>query len=133
MPVIRAIEQALTSGNRPAWCDATSVGIFSVSTEGGWFDCHFHDCDEYWLIFAGKARVRTEGVEFYVQKGDIVCTHAGDEHDVLEVYEELEAFYFEAATQPDGRIGHLHRDAEQAAGHPVPHLPLPVDFPASAE
>ncbi len=64
-----------------------------------------------------------------MKPGDIVCTKAGDEHDILEVYESLEAFYFEDATPEDGRVGHLHRDAEKAKGHPVPNLPIPEDFP----
>ncbi len=96
---------------------------------GGRFDRHFHDCDEYWLVFKGKANVYSEGREFYVRKGDIVCTHAGDEHDVLAVYEEFEAFYLEAATPEGGRTGHLHREPELASGHDVPFLPLPEDFP----
>jgi hypothetical protein len=64
-----------------------------------------------------------------VKPGDIVCTRAGDEHDVLEVYEDLEAFYFEGATPEGGRTGHLHRDGEKAKGHPVPVCPLPEGFP----
>ena len=117
--------------NRPEWSDVTTAGIFCVSTTGGHFDLHFHDCDEYWLVFAGRAKVRSEGMEFFVQRGDILCTRAGDEHDVVEVYETLEAYYFEGATPPGGRIGHLHREAALAAGHDVPHLPLPSDFPAN--
>ena len=52
-----------------------------------------------------------------------------DEHDVLEVYEDMEAFWFEDPCPPDGRVGHLHRDPQLAQGHPVPCLPLPPDFP----
>jgi mannose-6-phosphate isomerase-like protein (cupin superfamily) len=117
------------AGHRPEWSEVTSAGIFRVPREGGRFDCHYHDCNEYWLIFQGKARIRSEGTEYYVRRGDIVCTRAGDEHDVLEVYEDLEAFWFEDATPPGGRIGHLHRDAEKAKGHEVPARPLPADFP----
>ncbi len=73
--------------------------------------------------------MRTEGQEFYVKAGDIVCTNTGDEHDVLEVYEDLEAFWFEEPLPPGGRMGHLHRDEEKAKCHPVPGLPLPADFP----
>ena len=42
-------------GNRPDWCDVTSAGIFRVQVGGRRFDCHYHDCNEYWLIFKGKA------------------------------------------------------------------------------
>ncbi len=129
MPVVRTSANALQEGNRPEWCQVTSAGIFRVPRVGGRFDCHYHDCDEYWLIFRGKAKVLTEGETFYVGPGDIVCTHAGDEHDMLEVYEDIEGFWFEDATLPGGRVGHLHRSAEKAKGHDVPALPVPEDFP----
>lgn len=129
MPVVRTSEKAMGEGNRPEWSSVTSAGIFWVPREGGRFDCHYHDCDEYWLVFQGKARVMTEGVEQYVKPGDIVCTKAGDEHDVVEVYEDLVAFWFEDATPPGGRVGHLHYDEEKSRGHEVPALPVPDGFP----
>jgi len=130
MPVIRTRIMPLGEGNRPTWSSVTSAGLFTIPVEGGKFDCHFHDCDEYWLIYAGKAKVMSEGQEFYVQSGDIVCTRAGDEHDFLEVYETIEAFYFEDAVPIGSRIGHLHKDEAKAKGHPVHHKLLPQDFPA---
>jgi mannose-6-phosphate isomerase-like protein (cupin superfamily) len=126
MPVVRG---AMNADNRPQWSGVTSAGIFSVSTSDGRFDNHYHDCHEYWLVFKGKAKVMSEGVESYVQRGDIVCTKAGDDHDVVEIYEDMEAFWFEDATGEGGRIGHLHRTESDAAGHPVPHKPIPEDFP----
>jgi mannose-6-phosphate isomerase-like protein (cupin superfamily) len=131
MPVISTATTAMGPGNRPDWCGVTSSGVFRV-LPGGRFDCHYHDCHEYWLIYSGKAKVMSEGREAYVQAGDIVCTRAGDEHDVLEVYEPLEAFWFEDSTPLGGRVGHLHRDADKARGHEVPHRAVPVDFPGPA-
>ncbi|MEM7336387.1 MAG: cupin domain-containing protein [Chloroflexota bacterium] len=129
MPVIRTSEKFMGKGNRPEWSGVTSAGIFKIPTVGGRMDCHYHDCNEYWLIFKGKAKVVSEGKEYYVKPGDILCTKAGDEHDIIEVYEDLEAFWFEDETPKGGRIGHLHRTAEKAKGHPVPALPIPDDFP----
>lgn len=126
MPVV----QTINDETRPDGVSATAGGTFRVNTENGRFDCHYHDYAEYWLIYQGKARVMSEGRTYYVQKGDIVCTARGVEHDVVEVYEDLEAFYLEEQGPPDGRKGHLHRDAEKAKGHSVPALPLPADFPA---
>jgi len=113
MPVYKQLGE----GNRPDWCAVTSAGIFRAPSEGGRFDKHYHDCNEYWLICKGKATVRSEGIEYLVGPGDIVCTRAGDEHDLLEVYEDLVAFWFEDATPPGGRTGHLHRTEADAAGH----------------
>ena len=129
MPVIQTSEGAMKAGNRPDWSAVTSAGVFRVSTQDGRFDCHYHDCHEYWLIYKGKAKVLSENKEFYVKPGDIVCTMAGNEHDMIEVYEDIEAFYFEDATPEGGRTGHLHRDEEKAKGHDVATLPLPDDFP----
>jgi len=129
MPVIRTNEKPMEAGNRPDWCRVTSAGIFHVPFTNGRFDCHYHDCNEYWLVFEGKAKVMTEGRAFYVKSGDIVCTQAGEEHDVVAVYEDLSAFWFEDATPANGRVGHLHRETDKATGHPVPGLPVPEDFP----
>ena len=129
MPVIRTSEKRMGQDNRPEWCGITSAGVFGIPITNGRADCHYHDCDEYWLIFRGKAKIITEGQTSYVKAGDIVCTKAGDEHDIIEVYEDLEGFYFEDATPAGGRVGHLHRDANKAKGHPVLSLPIPKDFP----
>jgi mannose-6-phosphate isomerase-like protein (cupin superfamily) len=115
MPVFKRISEQ----NRPDWCQVTSAGTFRVPREGGTFDNHYHDCDEYWLICKGRALVKSEGIEYLVEPGDIICTQAGADHDVLEVFEDIEAFWFEDATPPGGRTGHLHRTPEDAAGHPV--------------
>ncbi len=126
MPVVTS----LRASNPPLWSEVTAAGIFRVSADdNATFDCHFHDCHEYWLVYKGRAKIVTEGVEHYVKPGDIVCTKAGDEHDMLEVYDDFEAFYFEDSTPPGGRTGHLHKNASKAEKHLVPTRPLPPDFP----
>ena len=135
MPIVRTTRtRGMGAGNRPDWCQV-NAGPFRVhrTAEGSAsrpFDCHYHDRHEYWIILRGKAKVMSEGIEYYVRAGDIVCTKAGDEHDLLEVYEDLEAVYVEEPGPPDGIDGHLHRDAVAAKGHEVLFLPLPADFPA---
>ena len=107
---------------RPSWSDVTSAGTFRVEP-GGRFDRHFHDCDEYWLVNSGRARVLVGTHTYTVEAGDIVCTPTGAEHDVVGVFETLVAFWLEARTPPGGRIGHLHRTEADARGHDVPSLP----------
>jgi hypothetical protein len=121
------VHRGLSPTNRPAWCSVTSAGIFRVTRDGR-FDRHFHDFNEYWLVFKGRAKILTEEQEYVVGPGDIVCTRAGDEHDVLEVYEDLEAFWFEGELQGQGRLGHLHRSPELAEGHLVPGADLPAEL-----
>lgn len=65
MPVIHTQISPMEIGNCPDWRQVTSAGIFTVPREGGRFDCHYHDCDEYWLVFAGKAKVMSEDLEYY--------------------------------------------------------------------
>ncbi len=51
---------------------------------------------------------------------------------MLEVYENLEAFCFEDAAPPGGRIGRLYRETEKAKDRAVTDKPLPKDFPCQA-
>lgn len=112
----------LAGDARPSWSDVTSAGTFRVEP-GGRFDRHFHDCDEYWLLFAGRARVLVGSGTYEVGPGDIVCTRTGTVHDILGVRGTLEGFWFEGPTPDGGRIGHLHETPQDAAGHDVPFLP----------
>lgn len=125
MPVISVRDEKMSGDRRPSWSEVTSAGIFRVPREGGRFDRHYHDCNEYWLVYRGRARVLSEGIEHDVGPGDIVCTEAGEEHDVLAVAEDLEAFFWEDALPSAGRRGHLHRTAEAKAGHAVATIGVP--------
>ena len=86
----------------------------------------------FWLVHRGKAKVFTDGVAHYVQAGDVVITQAGDAHDILEVYEDLEGFFVETglpsgrpsrssvqfgirASGPRGRVGTLSLRTSQLA------------------
>jgi mannose-6-phosphate isomerase-like protein (cupin superfamily) len=111
----------LSPDARPAWSDVTSAGVFRVEPNGR-FDRHYHDCDEYWLVVAGRAVVSVGSGTYPVEAGDIVCTPTGTEHDVVGVAETLEAFWFEGRTPAGGRVGHLHRTEEDARGHVVPSI-----------
>jgi len=119
MPLFRTNRQSAPDSLWPGWSDFTAVGVFTVMPNGR-FDCHYHECDEYWLVFEGSARVRSEGVEYEVERGDVVCTRAGEEHDVVAVAEKFGAFFLEDRLIPGGERGHLHRRPELASGHVVP-------------
>ncbi len=84
------VVRGLSPDARPSWSDVTSAGVFRVEPNGR-FDLHYHDCDEYWLVFAGHARVLVGSRTHDVEPGDIVCTPAGTDHDVVGVRETLEA------------------------------------------
>src|SRR5439155_18333506 len=98
----------MSAKNRPEWSKVTGAGVLK-GVNSGHFDRHYHDCNEYWMIVHGKAKVWVDGQSYYVRDGDIVCIRAGPEHDVLELYEKLDGFYMEDALAPGGKAGHLHR------------------------
>ena len=123
MPVVRGKKNL---AEKPEWLKASAFGKFRVPVGNpAKFDCHYHDADEIWFVIEGRARVLTEGDEYEIGPGDIVCTGMGDEHHILEVYEELVGFYLEGELEGLKRSGHLHRDEH---GIPVPRrrsVPIP--------
>ncbi|MDP8904858.1 MAG: cupin domain-containing protein [Chloroflexota bacterium] len=121
-----AVYRRLKIDQRPAWSDVTSAGSARISA-GESFDPHYHDCDEYWLIYGGHALVSVDGERYTVGAGDIVCTQSGRVHDILAVDGTLEMFWFEGVLAPGGRAGHLHSTPQDAAGHPIATLPPPVE------
>jgi mannose-6-phosphate isomerase-like protein (cupin superfamily) len=120
-PDDQVVVRGLSVDARPPWSDVTSAGTFRVEP-GGRFDRHFHDCDEYWLLFHGRGRAVVGDRTYEVGPGDIVCTPTGTLHDIAGVYETLEGFWFEGPTPEGGRVGHLHQTDEDAAGHEVAAL-----------
>lgn len=78
-----------------------------VKTTG--FDNHYHDCDEYWVIFEGEARVASENRIYDVRPGDCLVTGMGWHHDVLSVKkgEMVKGVYLEGALEGRKRKGHL--------------------------
>jgi mannose-6-phosphate isomerase-like protein (cupin superfamily) len=129
MSVVRVGERPLTADDRPAWCEVVGIGVFRIRPNAS-FDRHFHDSPEYWLIYEGKGKVTVGDQTYYVQAGDAVCTPAGAEHDIVEIYEEVEGFYFEERVPASGRVGRLHRDDGAAQAHTIRLAPLPTDFPS---
>ncbi len=71
------------------------------------FDSHYHDCDEYWILYEGRASVVTEGQMHDVGPGDCVATGMGFHHDIARVYEPVRAVYFETTLEGEKRRGHL--------------------------
>lgn len=71
------------------------------------FDNHFHDCDEYWILFEGSGLVYSEGKPYLVGPGDCVATARGDHHDIARVDAPIRAVYFETTMEGQKRRGHL--------------------------
>jgi len=71
------------------------------------FDNHYHDCDEYWVVYKGSALAVSEGEQYELQPGYFLATKMGEHHDIPEVYEELQAVWFESSMKGMMREGHL--------------------------
>lgn len=71
------------------------------------FDNHFHDCDEYWIIYAGSGIAASEDKLFEVGPGDCVVTGVGWHHDFPIVHEQVKAVFFETTMEDAKRHGHL--------------------------
>ena len=71
------------------------------------FDSHYHDCDEYWVVYEGSGVAVSEGVHYEVGAGDCVATGMGYHHDFPRVHEPVRAVYFETTLAGAKRQGHL--------------------------
>jgi mannose-6-phosphate isomerase-like protein (cupin superfamily) len=71
------------------------------------FDSHYHDCDEYWILFEGGGIAVSEGRAYEVGPGDCVATGMGHHHDFPKVHAPVKAVYFETTLEGRKRRGHL--------------------------
>lgn len=83
-------------------------------------DNHYHDCDEFYLILAGRGTVVSEGRHYPVGPGDCVATGMGHHHDFPYAPEPVTAVFFETTLAGQRRRGHLwehtHGRAQPQAG-----------------
>jgi mannose-6-phosphate isomerase-like protein (cupin superfamily) len=79
------------------------------------FDNHYHDADEYWIIYKGCGAVITEGKRIEVGPGDCVATGMGHHHDFPEIVEPVEAVFFQTTLEGRKRRGHLWTHAHGPA------------------
>ncbi len=103
------------------WEEETSSGIFTVDkgdvredkgdavayAKETSFDSHYHDCDEYWILFEGSGVAVSEGRSYEVEPGDCVATGMGFHHDFPIVHAPVKSVYFETGMAGQQRRGHL--------------------------
>ena len=70
-------------------------------------DSHYHDCDEYWILYEGRATAVSEGTFYAVEAGDCLATGMGFHHDMPLADEPVRAVYFETTLEGQKRRGHL--------------------------
>ena len=70
---------------------------------------HDHTFEEAYFLLSGEVQGVLDGQTYLAKPGDVLWTQAGEELDVIAVYEDVEGFFWEDALPPGGRTGHLHR------------------------
>ena len=114
MPIIR--REDFGTERAPDWAKVAggicAMGCSTRDGEGS-VELHYHDSEEFWFVLQGKARVMTDGQEHVVGPGDVVCTHMGEEHAILEVVEApYQQVWIECNARGRKRRGHLHRGTD---------------------
>lgn len=112
MPIIK--REDFGTERAPSWAIVSgginAMGYSTRDKNSKPVELHFHDAEEFWFVLNGKARVMTEGKEYIVGPGDVVCTYKGDEHAILEIIEEpYTQVWIECNLRGEKRSGHLHR------------------------
>jgi mannose-6-phosphate isomerase-like protein (cupin superfamily) len=75
-------------------------------------ELHYHDCDEFVFMIEGRCLMRSEGVLYALERGDVLVTRMGDEHELLEILEDTAYFWVEGELRGEKRRGHLHKVRE---------------------
>jgi mannose-6-phosphate isomerase-like protein (cupin superfamily) len=104
------------------WGDETGgCGLFTVVRAGALdergdptpypketrFDNHYHDCDEYWILYAGEGAAFSEVRSYSVRPGDCIATGMGHHHDFPQVFSPVKGVYFETTLAGRRYLGHL--------------------------
>jgi Mannose-6-phosphate isomerase len=92
---------------RGTWSELNSVTVFQFRPENP-CELHFHDFDEYWLIFRGHAEAVIAGERVPVRPGFFHANPMGQEHGLPELSETVEGVCLSTGRRGRRRQGHLH-------------------------
>lgn len=108
MPIIAGKNANQPTDEFPAWGRVRFEAGRKNITEP-----HYHDCDEFVFMIEGRCLMRSEGVVYTLEKGDVLVTRMGDEHELLEIIEDTTYFWLCTELRGAKRRGHLHRGAHE--------------------
>lgn len=85
-------------------------------------DYHYHDGDEYWVIFRGHFTLDYNGMRIPVGPGDLLAAGKGIPHGALAPEEAMNAIVMAMPLEDGERDGHLNHknQGEPAIGRDVP-------------
>ncbi len=84
-----------------------------IYAPGASSDFHFHDCDAWWIIVEGIARVWNPDGEIQVGPADMVYTPMGESHRI-EAITMVTLVWFEGPLRGQKRKGHLYHSENEA-------------------
>jgi len=71
------------------------------------FDRHYHDCDEYYVIYEGSGTMAIGDRLLPFKAGDCIAIGMGWHHDMPQVKQTVKAVYMETTLAGQKRTGHL--------------------------
>ena len=105
MPIIQGLNADIPTNEYPHWgLSQWRKGEKNIT------ESHYHDCDEYYFMIEGKCVLKSEGKTYTLEKGDVLKTPMGQEHEILEIIEDTTYFWAEAELRGKKREGHLHAE-----------------------
>src|SRR5262249_1748356 len=72
-------------------------------------DYHYHDGDEYWMVFRGHFTLNYDGQEYEMSPGLMLAAGMGFEHGAIASDERFEAVVMAMGLEGQLRDGHLVR------------------------
>ncbi|MBV9579705.1 MAG: hypothetical protein JO057_14040 [Chloroflexi bacterium] len=84
---------------------------------------HYHDSDEYWMVFRGHFTLNYDGAEYDLRPGLMLAAGMGFEHGALAPQEHFEAVVIATQLEGQRRDGHLVRAMH---GPPEKHRAVPA-------
>ncbi|MFC6357097.1 hypothetical protein [Luethyella okanaganae] len=85
-------------------------------------DYHYHDGDEYWLVFRGHFTLDYNGLKVPVGPGELLAAGKGFAHGALDPEEAMNAIVMAMPLEDGKRDGHLNHGNQ---GEPTPGRDVP--------
>jgi mannose-6-phosphate isomerase-like protein (cupin superfamily) len=85
-------------------------------------DVHYHDGDEFWIVFRGHFNIDYAGLKVPTRPGELLAFGKGYEHGIEELDEAMQAVVMAMPLEDRKRDGHLNREVH---GEPVPGREIP--------
>jgi mannose-6-phosphate isomerase-like protein (cupin superfamily) len=86
-------------------------------------DYHYHDGDEYWVVFRGHFTLDYNGIKVPMKPGMMMAAGKGFEHGSLNPEEQFQAMVLAMPLEGELRDGHLNQEMH---GAPTPGREVPA-------